>query len=310
MTSSPVGSGILSLAITADLLITVPLIYYLLVRNTKIPNTTTIPVLIIGMVLGSYFLAAEEQLYLELFKTWILPLIEVTILTVVIVKVRKAINKYKALEDRSPDFYTTLKYTCAQILPKKLVMPFATEVAVIYYGLINWKSRKLQENEFTHHKESGTPALMGAFVFIILTETITFHLLLDSWNTVVAWIFTGLSLYTALQVIGFAKSLAQRPITINQNSITLKYGILNEVEIPFTELEDVELSTKELEKAPQTKTLSPLGGLESHNVVLYLKSEHELIGLYGLKKRFTVLALHVDKPQEFHESLHAEMTNL
>lgn len=297
------SSNILSFAVTADLLITVPLIYFLLIRKTDIPNTTTIPILIIGMLLGTYLLPEEEQTYLELFKTWVLPLVEVAILTFAIIKVRKAIKRYKAVEFRSPDFFTALKSTCGEILPATLVMPFATEVAVIYYGLINWKSRRPGENEYTYHKESGTPALMGAFVFIIMIETVAFHLLLDRWSPVVAWVLTGLSLYTALQVIGFAKSLTQRPIVINSSSLTLKYGILNEVEIPFDELENVEISSKELGKSPLTKKLSPLGDLESHNVVIHLKSEHELIGLYGLKKRFKVLALHVDQPQEFYESV-------
>jgi hypothetical protein len=34
-------------------------------------------------------------------------------------------------------------------------------------------------------------------------------------------------------VFGFARSLSKRPISINNESVTLKYGILNEVEIPF-----------------------------------------------------------------------------
>ena len=38
----------ISMAITADLLLIVRLVYFLLIRKTEIPNTTVIPVMIIG----------------------------------------------------------------------------------------------------------------------------------------------------------------------------------------------------------------------------------------------------------------------
>jgi hypothetical protein len=297
------GNDTLNFAITADLLLIVPLVYFLLIRKSEIPNTTVIPVMIIGLLIGSYFLPQESQTYLSIFKTWALPVIEISILTFVIIKVRSAIRKYKGLKGTTPDFFIALKSTCYEILPKKLVLPFATEVAVFYYGFINWKTKEIKENEFTYHKNSGTPALFGGFIMIIGIETIALHFLLARWSIVAAWILTALSVYTAIQVFGFAKSLTKRPISINQDSLTLKYGILNEVEIPFSDIDKVELSRKSLEKNDLTKTLSPLGELESHNVIIHLKKENELVGLYGMKKKFNLLGLHIDKPIEFKEKM-------
>jgi len=297
------GNDTLNFAITADLLLTVPLVYFLLIRKSEIPKTTVIPVMIIGLLIGSYFLPQESQTYLSIFKTWALPVIEISILTFVIFKVRSAIRKYKGLKGTTPDFFNALKSTCNEILPKKLVLPFATEVAVFYYGFINWKTRETNDNEFTYHKKSGTPALFYAFILIIAVETIAIHFLLTRWSFIAAWILTALSIYTAIQVFGFAKSLAQRPISINQGSLTLKYGILNEVEIPFSDIDKVELSRKSLEKTDLTKTLSPLGELESHNVIIHLKRGNELVGLYGMKKKFNQLGLHIDKPIEFNEKM-------
>lgn len=297
------GNDTLNFAITADLLLTVPLVYFLLIRKSEIPNTTVIPVMIIGLLVGSYFLPQESQTYLSIFKTWALPVIEISILTFVIIKVRRAIKKYKNLKGSTPDFYNALKSTCYEILPKKLVLPFATEVAVFYYGFMNWKTKEINENEFTYHKNSGTPALFGGFIMIIGIETVALHFLLARWSIVAAWILTALSAYTAIQVFGFAKSLSKRPISINKDSLTLKYGILNEVEIPFADIRKVELSRKSLEKNELTKTLSPLGELESHNVIIHLEKENELVGLYGMKKRFNLLGLHIDEPKEFNDRM-------
>lgn len=293
----------LGLAISIDLLITVPLVYYLLIRKSSIPNTTVVPMMVVGLLIGTYFLPVEDQVYLELFKTWALPVIEVLILILVVVKVRKAIKTFKDQRGNAPDFYSTLKNTCHQLLPKQLAWPFATEVAVIYYGFINWKGRELQENEFSYHKRSGTPALFGALIFIIAMETFALHLLLERWNVVVAWILSGLSIYTAIQFLGFAKSLSKRPISITQHSLILRYGILSETEIPFPDIDTIELSRKPLEKDKLNHKLSPLGELESHNVIIHLNSDNELRGLYGSRKKFRKIGLHIDQPKDFKEKL-------
>lgn len=297
------GNDTLNFAITVDLLLIVPLVYFLLIRKSEIPNTTVIPVMIIGLLVGSYFLPQQSQTYLSIFKTWALPVIEISALIFVIIKVQGAIRKYKALKGSTPDFFNALVNTCQEILPKRLVLPFATEVAVFYYGFINWKTREIRENEFTYHKKSGTPALFYAVILIIAVETVAIHFLLIQWSSVAAWILTALSIYTAIQVFGFAKSLSKRPISINKDSLTLRYGILNEVEIPLSNIDKVELSKKSLEIKGLTRTLSPLDETESHNVIISLKEENELIGLYGIKKKFNVLGLHIDEPKEFSERI-------
>ncbi|SOE23802.1 hypothetical protein SAMN06298216_4184 [Spirosomataceae bacterium TFI 002] len=300
-------SSLFTFGITADLVLTVPLVYFLLIRKTDIPKTTVVPVMILGLVVGTYFLPKESQTYLTLFKTWALPIIEVSVFTFVIIKVRKALKAYKSIKDETPDFFNALKNTCAEILPKKLILPFATEVAVFYYGFINWRTRPLASNEFSYHKNSGSPALFYAFILIIGIETVGLHFLLGHWNIIVAWILTGLSAYTAIQVFGFAKSLSQRPISINPSSLILKYGIMNEVKIAFSDINQIEFSSRTLEKDPLTKTLSPLGELESHNTIIHLKNENELVGLYGMKKKFRIIGLYVDEPTRFKERIEMAM---
>jgi hypothetical protein len=120
-------------------------------------------------------------------------------------KVRKVLKTYKRQKSDVFDFYIVLQNTCAEFLPKRLVMPFVTEVAVFYYSFVNWKSLKLNENEFTYHKDSGLRAVLCVFIFLILIETAALHILLVKWNVIVDWILFGLSFYTALQVLGVCK---------------------------------------------------------------------------------------------------------
>lgn len=291
----------LSTGITFDLLLTVPIVYFLLIRKTSIPKTTVVPFLILGMVICSIILPNENQYYLDIFKTWIFPVIEISIVSYVIYKISKAVKRFKLHKNESFDFFTTLKSTCHEILPKSVVIPVVTEIAVFYYGFINWKKRRLNKNEFSYHKDSGTVTLLVAIIFIVAIETVVLHILLSKWSNLTAWVLTFLSIYSGIQLIGFIKSMYKRPISIENNKLFLRYGIMNETTINLANIDSIEISSKDIELNKETRKLSFLGELESHNVVIRLKKENTLIGLYGIKRKYKNLALHVDKKIEFKD---------
>jgi len=298
-----------SIGITIDLLFIVPIIYFLLIRKTNIPKTTVVTFLILGIVICSIILPSENQYYLTLFKTWVLPILELSLLSYVIYKMRNGIKLYKLEKDGSYDFFTTLKNTCYHILPKKVVTPVVTEIAVLYYGFIYWKKRKLEENEFSYHKDSGTVALLVITIFIVVVETVVLHILLVKWSSITAWVLTIISIYSALQIFGFLKSISKRPISIEGEKLFLRYGIMNETTVDLNDIDSIEVSSKEIELTEGTRKLSVLGALESHNVVIRLKSENVLSGLYGFKKKFKTLLLHVDNKADFVSSVEAAIEN-
>ncbi|RFN58390.1 hypothetical protein [Marixanthomonas ophiurae] len=297
------NSSSLSIGITFDLLLTVPLIYFLLIRKTSIPKTTVLPFLIVGVVISFLILPAENQHYLNLFKTWVFPVVELSVLLFVIYKVRKGIKHYKLKKTKTFDFYSTLKNTCYEILPKAVVIPVVTEIAVFYYGFIYWKKRKLKNNEFSYHKNSGTIPLLIAIVGIVAIETVTVHVLLAKWSNTAALIFTILSIYSGIQIFGFLKSMLKRPISIENNKLFLRYGIMTETTIDLKNIDSVTLSSKDIETNKETRKLSVLGALESHNVIIRLKEENMLIGLYGVQRKYKVLALYVDDKIEFQDRI-------
>jgi hypothetical protein len=305
-----VDSTALTLGITLDLLVTIPIIYFLLFRKTTIPKTTIVPMMILGLVVGLFILPETNQQYLNLFKTWFLPIIEISVATFVILKVRKAILFHKSQKDTSLDFFTTLKKTCAEILPKPVVAPFATEISVFYYGFIYWKRRKLAKNEFSYHKESGSVALFLVLIMLIAIEITPIHHLLAKWNIIAAWILTILSIYSGFQVFGFAKSLMKRPIEVTQNTVLLRYGIMHEATIPLSEIKEIKLSKKSFTKEDNITRFALLGELESHNIIIEVHNEQTLHGLFGIKKPFTKLALHVDKDAAFKAYVENVLTQI
>lgn len=294
---------IVALAVTIDLLIAIPVIYFLLIRKTAIHKTTVIPLVVLGMLTGTFFLPEASQEFLNIYKIYLLPIFEITILTLLIVKVRSAIKQFKQTKDINTDFFVALKKTCYEIFPKKIVYPIATEIAVFYYGFFKWRSTTLKENEFTYHRKSGTPTFLFSFLFIIGLETFVVHLLITQWSSTIAWVLTGISIYTIMQIFGFAKSLYFRPISIGNNHLYLRHGIFSEVEVPLSEIEKIGLSKKVIEANSATRTLSPFNKIESYNIILHVKSELTLTGFYGIRKQFQELAFHIDEPEKFINDL-------
>ena len=163
----------------------------------------------------------------------------------------------------------------------------------------------LKKNEFSYHKNSGSITLLIALLLIIAVETITLHVLLAKWSSTAAWILTLLSMYSGFQIFGFLKSMPKRPISIESDKLFLRYGIMTEATIAIKDIERVEVSSKDLELDSETRKLSFLGALESHNIILHLKEENMLIGLYGIQRKFKRLALFVDNKAAFIDQLNA-----
>ena len=221
-----------SMALTFDFLLTVPFLYFLAIRKKPISKFTVFTVFVGGLVLASLFLPAENQFYLDNFKFFVLPFIELAVLSFVIFKTVITIKAFK--ENKSnEDFYSTLLITTKSIFPKPLASVIATEISMIYYGFFIWKKRDLKENEFTYHKKNALVSILGGFTLVIIGETFALHSLLVKWEVVVGWIISCLSAYTAIQFFSLAKSIIQRPIflDVERNKIHLKYGFFSDVKI-------------------------------------------------------------------------------
>ncbi|MEP5612792.1 MAG: hypothetical protein ABJP45_11110 [Cyclobacteriaceae bacterium] len=294
-------------ALTFDLVITVPIVYFLMIRKKTIPKITIVPFFIAGVIISSIVLPSDNREFLNVVKQWFLPAVELTVLTVIFLKVRRTIVAYKKEQRHDHDFFTTLKSATKAVLPANVHYIFATEIAVFYYSLFAWKKRKFASNEFTYHKGNGVPAVLAVFIFLILIETFAVHLLLQEWSSIAAWILTILSIYTGFQVLAILKSISRRPISVEESSLSLKYGIVSETVIPLDQIKSVEVSSKSLEFSGTIRHLSPLKEIDSHNVIIELKNQVKMIGFYGIKRQVATLAFHVDEKEKFFDLLQSKL---
>ncbi|KAB2810175.1 hypothetical protein [Phaeocystidibacter luteus] len=292
----------MDLAISIDLLVLVPLSWFLLIRKREIPNITVVPITVLSLILGFVLLRPEDQTYLHYFESFVLPFVELGVVGFILWKVVQIRKALKANADTTSDFFDSLLMAVSDILPRPVVRPFALEIAVFYYAF-RFKKAKPIEGSFTYHRESGVTALYGALVFIILVETAVLHILLERWSPLTAWILTGISLYTAIQFLAYARSLSARPIRLHNNSVKLNYGIVASAEVDIQNIERIETTSSDLPEDGSVVKLGLLGALESHNVILHFAEPVEMIRLYGTRVSTTAIALYLDKPDEFKAAI-------
>lgn len=297
----------LAVGITYDLTFMAPLLYFLLIRKTRIPNTTVVPFFIANLALASYLLPPQLHFHLDLIKQFIVPLVELSVLGFVIYKVAKVRQHYRQNKTTHFDFFSMLKKALMPLMPSSVVNAFATELGVFYYGFIHWKKLVTGPHQFSYHKKSGTQLLLGVLLFMVGVESFVLHILLAQWSIVAAWILTGLSIYSAIQFLGFARSLSKRPILLTETQLLLHYGIMSEVILDFDNIAAITLLNKPFKTDQQKRLLSPLGSLEKPNISITLKSSRKLTGLYGFKKNFQTIGFHVDDVTQFKQALEGKL---
>ncbi|MGB1042827.1 MAG: hypothetical protein ACPGU6_05495 [Tenacibaculum sp.] len=295
----------LSPYIIVDFLITIPLVYFFLIRKRKITNKTTISVALLGLAIASFILPKEEQWLLTQIKTFLLPLLEMFLIVFLIIKGRKVIKKVKATKDKSLDFFDVVQQVCSDVFPLGVGNVFAAEISVIYYGVLSWKKKVLQENEYSYHKDSTAVSVILGFLLVVIVEMFVTHAMMKQGNVSGSFILGVLSVYSALQVIAILRSLSKRPVFIDvkNKQLILRFGILANASIPFNQIATIELTTKELPENTTIKYFSPLGSSSGHNLVLHLKEELKFNSFYGFSKKATALAIFIDHKNEFKQSL-------
>ncbi len=295
----------LNAALVVDLLLTVPLVYLIMIWKTEVPKITVVPLSVVSLILGYRFLPQNAHTYLDVYQDFIHPFLEFGVLTFVVLKARRFILRMKQHEEVKVDFFDAIQKVSSDLIPKKVAPFLATEIAVFYYAFFSRK-KPLPTNAYTIHKNSGSLALLGAVIFLILVETSVIHLLLARWNDTVAWVLTILSIYTGLQMLGIARSIPARPVVIEDDALLIRYGIAGSVRIPFHLITSVQSMETDLEEGMLKSGL--LAQLEPHNILIEVSESLEYQRLYGMRKSFRRMAFFVDDKSGFITNLEERLS--
>ena len=304
-TSNP---ELLSNAIVVDLLITAPLAYFFVIRKTTVSKLTVVRVFITGVLIAGLILHTQSNTLLYLIKTWVSPVIEAMVIFTIGRKFYVANKKAKHAGRTKLDFLTHCRMVMYQVTGnEKAGNILSSEIAVLYYAFIAAKDKNIDyKTKFTGYKQNGILLVLATFLSLFLIETIGGHFLLRLWNPTAAWILTGLSFYTCIQLYAHIKAVKSRPVMINTDSVDIHNGLAGDALIPFGNIEKIELTNK-LPVNRDAIKIALIKALENHNCVIYLKQPMQVTKIFGIKKWTDTVLFFVDQPRNFEAYLQAAM---
>ncbi|WP_224483948.1 hypothetical protein [Robertkochia aurantiaca] len=294
-----------STALLIDLLLIIPVTYWIIIRNRKISMITVIPLIGLGIITANRLLGSESGQTLTLINTYAIPLLETLLISVLLFQALRIRKIYQA-HSETAGFYPALKQAATEILPGIPGKLLAQEIAVIYYAFFNWTKPCHTGKAFNYHRNNETSLWLGVLL-ITGIETVVLHLLLARWNETAAWIITAISLYTLLQCLSILRSLRHFPIEVTEKHICIPYGFINEGIIEIDNIEAVTISSKDEEKRKLTRYHSPLGTIAHHNCVLTLR-QPAVLSVMGFAKKYDKLLLQLDDPQTFYREVQSLIT--
>lgn len=298
---------VFSFAVTADICIGVPLLYYFLVgRKSRSLSYTALPVFLAALAFASFLLPANHQTWLNYIKE-LAAALEIVVFVYFVYKFRHFLSNYRVA--RRTEIYgaeaiaSALQRTFGATLVTTII---GTESALLYYSIMGWfmkwKRTRPEVLAFTYHRRSGVLAMLGGFAGLIVVETAAVHLLLHLWNDLVAWIVTALSLYSLLWLIGYMHAIRLQPHVLDGQVLHLRSGLVWKASVPLSAIATLRAQKPTVREEKDKQYISMAVGGQP-NLLIVLKAPLEVEGLFGRRKRVSRIGITIDDPSQLQTEI-------
>ncbi|HVZ41730.1 MAG TPA: hypothetical protein VHI13_20785 [Candidatus Kapabacteria bacterium] len=299
---------LLSLAVTADLALILPALYYLLgVRRGRLPVVTIAPVVLLAAGLASFLLPPEQHGWLEIVHYLTIPM-EGVLLACTIVRIRRARRTYQGGAD--DDMLNRLRHVLAAITGTGWIAEvLAHEFAMWYYALGSWRVRGAglaRDGAFWYHRRIAYGAVVGAMAVATIVETVVVHIVVEHHSGVIAWGLTLSSLYLVLLLLADYRASLLRPILLREEYLLLRSGIRRSALIPLNDIVNV-VAVRGRRMHGERKGLVNFALMGQPRLILKLARPAEVSGFLGRRTRARAIGIAVDNEREFVERLGAAM---
>ena len=295
------GSTFLQAAV-ADVLLTIPLIYFLIIRKRAVPNITVIPLSLAGLFLVSFFVPQKDMLWFTLVKSAWTGLAEVVVIAFIVTKFVGIRNAYGKQSDHRHSFPRMMRMAVNEVIPGLAGKLFSGEMLAIFFSVRGWGRTSADSNSFTSYRQSQVLVLYSVILFLLTAETIIFHILLAQWSSIAAWILTGISIYSFIQLMGFMGALRHVPTRLADGWLELNYGIYASALTRPENIRSAQVITSGNDDEEAFR-MTMLGTLEPVNLTLDFHQPVAVERLYGKTVYTDRLQIFIDDPDRFLSDL-------
>ncbi len=280
----------ISTAVALDLTVTAPLLYFLVIRKTGMSRVSVIRVFAVGVLAAGLLLGPRNPL-LHGIRTWISPVVETVVIVAVVWKIRQVRRQTKG---GTRDVLTQARYVMSAVAGNQRVGDIlGSEIAVFYYA---FAARRAKDG-FSYARASGALPVLGVFMMAMIAEGVGLHFLIAHWSPMTAWILTGLSMYTLLQLYAHMRAMKARPIRVEDGMLYLRNGLAADVCVRIDDIEEVTLTTRTV-RGDGVLKLALFGVLEGHTMCIRLRQPMTVVRMFGIRRNARVLLFAVDRPEE------------
>ena len=309
MARSPMAAArpMIPLAVTLDLTLFVPALYWLLVIRPAGASASRVVAVFVLSFIGARFVLLPGQREYLMYVRFLGAPAELAVIAYIVVRVRRAARGFRGI-GAGADVPERITAALADAFPYRAVgRLFGTEITVLYYALLSWRRPPHVPDgadAFTFHRKSGLVALLSAVVGAALVELFVMHLLVHAFSPRLAW---GLSLASAFGVvwmIGFTRAIVLRPVLVTGQGVLVRSGVQWAVDLPFAALERVDTGRVQ---APAGRVPDHLrvGGSGRATAMLHLREPMVATGIYGRRKPVRTISITLDDPAGFAEAVRA-----
>lgn len=288
--------GLLSWAVTADLVLGLPLLYFFIVIQPLKRSRWGLAAIASGSLFIGWWVLPDGARQPVIYLREGVVLAELGVGIYFVSQTRRIIRQYRQLALHRSDFVLNLHQSIQLTIGQsRAVQVLTSEIITWRYGLLGWMGSveaKADQRVFTTHRTSGQVVLLVMVTVVALLETGVFHLLLSRWSVLGAWLLTASSLYGIVVLIAETVATVRRPHLLDADGLHLRFGIRWYGTIVRSQIERIELISEKPAKASDRLTGALL---TTPNVLIMLREPVRLNRLYGLTKSVRQVALFVDE---------------
>lgn len=287
----------LSTAVTLDLAITAPLLFWLAGGKPRI----AVRVFVLGLLAAGLLLSGRTHPLLDQLRRWVSPVIEAGVLFLL---VRGIYRSRKLPGAKKGDFLMQGRLILGRVLgSEKAGDVLISEFAVFYYLFAGSVRR---ESVFSYHRKNGIRAILYLFLFCIVAETIGVHFLVALASKPIAWVLTVLGVYTLLQVLAHCRAIGVRPIFIEGGTLYLRNGLVADVDVSLDNIAGIRVLSRpesgnvarEIAGAgAEAMRLGLLGAFETPNIRLDLYRSVTVYRPFGIRRTAKTLFFYADQAE-------------
>ena len=288
----------LAAALAVDLVVLVPLAYAgLLVRVRGWRAVTLGPVVALS-ALGAWLVLPDGH---RGTVSVVLPAAEAGVVVAVVVSLLRA-----ARRGSGGDPYERARAATARVLGDHWgSRALAYELSVVRYALGRRSGPAPGAGTFSYRRSSGYGAVLVGVAVAGVVELVGGHLLVRHfWGDGAALAHLLVSGYALVWLAGDWRALGARPTRLEDGVLHVRCGLRWSVEVPVADVEAVYHVRRPL---PRARTTLDASVLRNPQLLLDLRRPVVADGPYGVRRRVTRVALHVDEPDRLLRALAAAM---